>query len=94
MKKAQQIVRENLASVFLVIATFLNPLGFDVAFYSVMKLTGSYWITTGIFYLGSACFFGLYFWLRKKDRKKPIQKEIDLKKDAWTDDWDNWHNHH
>jgi hypothetical protein len=91
MKKAQQIVKENLASVFLVIATFLNPLGFDVAFYSVMKLTGSYWITTGIFYLGSACFFGLFFWLRKRDRKKPNQKEIKLH-DA--DEWDNWHNHH
>jgi hypothetical protein len=90
MKKAQQIIKENLASVFLVIATFLNPLGFDVAFYSVMKMTRSYWITTGIFYLGSACFFGLYFWLRKRDRKKPIKK-INLHDE---DDWDNWHNHH
>lgn len=84
MKKAQQVVKENLASIFLVIATFLNPLGFDVAFYSVMKMTGSYWITTGIFYLGSACFFGLYFWLRKKDRKKPIQKEININTEVNT----------
>lgn len=91
MKMVRKIARENLASIFLVVATFLNPLGFDVAFYSVMKMTGSYWITTGIFYLGSACFFGLYFWLRKKDRNKTTQKEIKLH-DA--DEWDNWHNHH
>lgn len=91
MKKAQQVIKESLPSIFLVIATFLNPLGFDVAFYAVMKLTGSYWITTGVFYLGSACFFGLYFWLRKKDYKKPIQKEIKINK---IDEYDNWYNHH
>jgi hypothetical protein len=70
MNKVKITLRANLASMFLVIATFLNPLGFDVAFYSVMQWTGSYWITTAIFYLGSAFFFGLYFWLRKKDKLK------------------------
>jgi len=61
--------RKNLAILALMTATFLNPLGFDVLFKMVLDLTGSYWLTTGIFYLGSASFFGLYFWL---SGKKPI----------------------
>jgi len=69
MGKIKKTLRDNLASMFLVTATFLNPLGFDVAFYTVMQWTGSYWITTLLFYLGSALFFGLYFWLRNKDKK-------------------------
>lgn len=61
--------RQNLAIVALMMATFLNPLGFDVLFKMTLDLTGSYWLTTGFFYLGSALFFGLYFWL---SNKKPI----------------------
>jgi hypothetical protein len=55
-----------------------------------MKVTGSYWLTTGIFYLGSACFFGLYFWLRKRNKNTDKQKEINITK---GDDYDNWHPH-
>ena len=69
MCKIKKTIRDNLASMFLVMATFLNPLGFDVAFYTVMQWTGSYWITTLLFYIGSALFFGLYFWLRSMDKK-------------------------
>ncbi len=90
MKRVKGAIVDNLASICLVIATFLNPLGFDVAFYSVMKVTGSYWLTTGIFYLGSACFFGLYFWLRKRNKNTDKQKEINITK---GDDYDNWHPH-
>lgn len=61
--------RQNLAIVALMVATFLNPLGFDVLFKMVWDLTGSYWLTTACFYLGSALFFGLYFWL---SGKKPV----------------------
>ena len=61
--------RQNLAIVALMVATFLNPLGFDVLFKMVLDSTGSYWLTTVFFYLGSALFFGLYFWL---SGKKPI----------------------
>ena len=62
--------KQNLAIVALMMATFLNPLGFDVMFKMVLNMTQSYWLTTGIFYLASALFFGLYFWL---SGKKPIK---------------------
>ena len=69
--------RQNLAIVALMVATFLNPLGFDVLFKMVLDLTGSYWFTTGIFYLASASFFGVYFWLSVK---KPVQYLIKIVK--------------
>lgn len=90
MKRVKGAIKDHLASICLVVATFLNPLGFDIAFYSVMKVTGSYWVTTGMFYLGSACFFGLYFWLRNRNKKSQNKKEINITK---GDDYDNWHPH-
>jgi hypothetical protein len=56
---------KNLATIFLVAATFFNPLGFDILFKMVMDSTGSYWTTTFIFYCVSASFFGLYFLFKK-----------------------------
>lgn len=44
---------------------FFNPLGFDVLFKLVLDLTGSYWVTTGIFYSVAALFFGLYFYFSR-----------------------------
>jgi len=67
--------RQNLAIVALMVATFLNPLGFDICFKTILDLTGSYWLTTGCFYLASASFFGLYFWL---SGKKPIAYLINI----------------
>jgi hypothetical protein len=55
----------NLATTALVVATFFNPLGFDVLFKMTMDLTGSYWVTTSIFYVVSAFFFGLFFLFKK-----------------------------
>jgi len=71
--------RQNLAIVALMVATFLNPLGFDVLFKMGLDLTGSYWLTTGIFYLASASFFGLYFWLSGKKPVKYLIKIIKTK---------------
>lgn len=51
--------KRQMGTLSLMMAMFLNPLGFDAAFYMVMQLTGSYGITTGIFYLASALFFTL-----------------------------------
>ena len=67
MKGINRLKRKNLAIVSLMIATFLNPLGFDVLFKTIMDLTGSYWTTTLLFYLGSALFFIAYFWLSGKN---------------------------
>lgn len=58
--------RKRLATLSLMVATFLCPLGFDVAFYMVQDIIGSYWGTTIVFYVLSALFFGLYFFLRDK----------------------------
>ena len=75
MKVINEVWRKNLAIPVLMVATFLNPLGFDILFKIVLDRTGSYWLTTSIFYLASASFFGLYFWL---SGKKPISYLISL----------------
>ena len=61
-----EMQKKKLQTAVLILATFFNPLGFDALFALVMKWTGSYWITDGIFYCLSALFFGLYFWLSGK----------------------------
>jgi hypothetical protein len=73
--------KRKIATLCLMIAMFLNPIGFDVAFAMVMKMTGSYWITTAIFYLLSALFFGVYFYLVKVNPFKEIKDRfLSLKK--------------
>ena len=51
--------KRQIGTLALMTSVFLNPMGFDAAFYMVMELTGSYGITTAIFYLASALFFTL-----------------------------------
>jgi len=53
--------KTKFAAVSLLLASFFLPFGYDALFALIMKLTGSFWITDGIFYFISACFFGLYF---------------------------------
>lgn len=65
-KKQKKIVTTSL----LILATFFNPLGFDVLFALVMKWTGSYWVTDAIFYSISILFFTLYFYFSKDERRK------------------------
>jgi len=69
MKTWRKQSYENLATIFMMVAMFLNPLGFDILFYSVLQSTNSYWITTLTFYLGAAFFAGLYFYFRKKAKQ-------------------------
>lgn len=64
--KKHRKYRETLAKIFLVLATFFNPLGFDAAFAFVTKLTGSYVVTDFIFYGVALFFFGLYFIFSRK----------------------------
>jgi hypothetical protein len=78
MKVLNENRKKNLAVLFLMVATFLNPLGFDILFKMILDWTGSYWLTTGIFYLGSASFFGLYFWL---SGKRPVSYLIRILKE-------------
>jgi hypothetical protein len=60
--------RRKIATLLLMAGMFLNPLGFDILFYSINELTNSYWITTSIFYLLSASCFGLY-WVLNNNQK-------------------------
>ena len=77
MKVLNEKRRKNLAIPVLMLATFFNPLGFDILFKMTLDWTGSYWLTTGIFYLVSASLFGVYFWL---SGKKPITYLISILK--------------
>jgi hypothetical protein len=75
MRVLNETRKKNLAVPILMLATFFNPLGFDVLFKMTLDLTKSYWLTTGIFYLVSASLFGVYFWL---SGKKPIKYLISV----------------
>lgn len=71
-----KVNRKTIGTLALVMGTFFNPLGYDIAFAMLMKLTGSYWNTTFFFYLLSACFFGLYFHAYKINPFNFVAKRI------------------
>jgi hypothetical protein len=58
-------VNRKIATICLILATWTNPFGFDVAFATILSWTGGYWTTTLIFYCLSALFFGLFFYFSK-----------------------------
>ena len=60
----------------LMLGMFFNPMGFDILFYTILQLTGSYGITTFIFYLLSASCFGLYFYFSKINPFKHIRNKV------------------
>jgi hypothetical protein len=60
------IDRKRIGTICLGISTFLNPLGFDIVVYKLMKLTNDYWHTMGILYVISALLFGLSYISFKK----------------------------
>lgn len=72
--------RKNIATLSLVMATFLNPLGYDILVDAVMCLTGSYWSTMRIFYVSSFLFFILYF---KLSGVNPIRELINFIKNIF-----------
>jgi hypothetical protein len=55
------INREKLATLFLFLGTFFNPMGYDAILKWLIDTTGSYWFSISIFYLLSLFFFILYF---------------------------------
>lgn len=63
----QKSTRERLATLSLVVATFLNPLGFDAVQLSMIRLTGSYWRANFCMYFLALSFFGLYFYLSRSN---------------------------
>jgi len=61
--------RKRLAGVLLILGTFFNPLGFDLLWAVVQRLTGSYWWTSFSFYLASICCFTLAWLLTRRAEK-------------------------
>jgi len=57
--------RERLATFFIFLGTFFNPLGYDALLKFLIDLTDSYWFSISIFYLLSASCYTLYFYLAK-----------------------------
>jgi hypothetical protein len=54
-------MKKRLATLFLIIGTFLNPFGFDVVQISLIKLTGSLWKANLVLYCLAGFCFGCYF---------------------------------
>jgi hypothetical protein len=67
--------REKLATLFLFLGTFFNPMGYDALLKWLMDVTGSYWFSISIFYLVSLCFFTLYFLFGKVNPLKIFKKK-------------------
>ena len=57
----KKINRQRMATIFLMIAVFLNPFGYDALQALLIKLTGSFWSANLVLYFLAAFFFGLYF---------------------------------
>jgi hypothetical protein len=67
-KKPKKLTRKHVATTFLILATFFNPLGFDALFALIMKWTGSFWLTDSIFYALSLLFFGAYYFMSRSNK--------------------------
>ena len=57
----KKINRQRMATIFLMIAVFLNPFGYDAIQALLIKLTGSFWSANLVLYCLAVFFFGLYF---------------------------------
>lgn len=67
--------REKLATLFLFLGTFFNPMGYDAILKWLIDTTGSYWFSISIFYLLSLFFFTLYFIFAKLNPLKIFIKK-------------------
>jgi len=68
-KTWRKTFQDNLSQIFLMLALFFNPFGFDAVQYSLMLWTGSLWKANFILYCVAAVFFGFYLYLRKLSKK-------------------------
>lgn len=71
----------------LVMASFLNPFGYDLLVYKLTQLTKNYWTTMHILYAAAALFFILFFLFYKinpitefTSRTNKITKQIKTKR--------------
>jgi len=68
--------KKNMESLFLILGTFFNPLGYDALLKWVMNMTGSYWFSILIFYLISLFCFIIYFFLAKINPFSILKRKI------------------
>jgi len=69
IKTWRRTFQDNLSQLFLMLALFFNPFGFDAVQYSLILWTGSLWRANFILYCVAAVFFGFYLYLRKLSKK-------------------------
>lgn len=55
------MTKQKLATLFLMLGMFFNPLGFDAVQIMLINLTGSYYAANLILYCLAVFCFGLYF---------------------------------
>jgi hypothetical protein len=68
--------KQKLATLFLMTAMFMNPLGFDVVQLTLIKLTGSLFSANLVMYCLAVFFFGLYFYFSGNNPIKTIKDII------------------
>ena len=61
----REINRRKIGTICLVIATFLNPFGYDILVFKLNQLTNDYWTTMHIMYASALLFFGLFLYFFK-----------------------------
>lgn len=69
--KVIQKIKENISTWLLMIAMFLNPMGFDIVQYWLISQTGSLWRANAVLYFVAAVLFGLSIYFRRRFKIKP-----------------------
>ena len=64
--------------IYLMLALFINPFGYDALFAWTLHHTSSFWVANSIFYGIAMMFFGVYFYLTKQNPIKFFVKLIVL----------------
>jgi hypothetical protein len=75
-KNQQTVIRSRWALLFLILAQFFNPFGFDVIQLILIKLTGSLSGANLVLYFLAVFCFGLYFYFSGNNPIKTIKDII------------------
>jgi hypothetical protein len=67
---------QKIATLFLMLGMFFNPLGFDAIQIILIKLTGSYLGANLVLYSLAGLSFGLYFYFSGNNPVTEIKKSI------------------
>jgi len=70
MKTWNETLKQNIATLCLMTAMFLNPFGFDIVQWWLIQQTGSLLRANLVLYCIAGLFFGLYILLRPKRKNK------------------------